>query len=117
MESLSVGVAICQLLPLPSMQTVYQNILARYCELLLTLGGAEEVEENIGGTEEEVEAALKACEDSSQLQLSGKAQMELQASFVECRLSFAQLQLHKGQVCVGVCGGYGCVCVWKSGVG
>ena len=50
------------------MQTVYQNILARYCELLLTLGGAEEEEENIGGTEEEVEAALKACEDSSQLQ-------------------------------------------------
>ena len=108
MKSLSVGVAICQLLPLPSMQTLYQNMLARYCQLSLTLGEAdEEVEGTLGGAEEEIEAALKACEDSSQLQLSGKAQMELQASFVECQLALAQLQLHKGQVC-GVCvGGWG----------
>ena len=124
MKSLSVGVAICQLLPLPSIQTLYQNMLARYCQLSLTLGEAdEEMEGTLGGAEEEIEAALKACEDSSQLQLSGKAQMELQASFVGCQLSLAQLQLHKGQVwCVcGVCVCVWCVCVcvcvWGGGGG
>ena len=90
------------------MQTLYQNMLARYCQLSLTLGETAE-EGTLGGAEEEIEAALKVCEDSSQLQLSGKAQMELQASFVECQLSLAQLQLQKGQVCVV------CVCVGGGG--
>ena len=46
-----------------------------------------------------MEGSLQMCGDSLQPQLSGKAQTELQASFVECQLALAQVKLQNEQVC------------------
>ena len=87
LKSLGVTMAIYHCNPLPQLKAFYQSALAQYCELALSFGGGEGMEES-----------LRMCGDSSQSQLSGKSQTELQASFVECQLALARVKLQNEQV-------------------
>jgi len=87
LKSLGVMMAIYHCNPLPQLKAFYQSALAQYCELALSFGGGEGMEES-----------LRMCGDSSQSQLSGKSQSELQASFVECQLALARVKLQNEQV-------------------